>query len=159
MAFKKFDGSFKVGDVLSFGSLGTRYGVKVLTCVSVPGLSEVRYILQYGSFNNKGEFVANSDGQDLSLGTAELINEEYPDIWSDIWFEEKIKDGDVLVSENRKHVFIVKGIYNEEPCLQRISLYTYGIYQGFDRLSYYEREYGPLTMLKTYGPDQKRFSA
>jgi len=155
MAFKKLEGSFKVGDVLSFESFGSRYGVKVLTFVSVPGLNEGRYILQCGSFNNKGEFVANSDGQDLSLGAAELIKEDYPDIW----FEEKIKDGDVLVSWDRKHVFIVKGIYNEEPCLQRVSPSTSGIYQGFDRLSYYEREHGPLTMLKTYGPDQKRFSA
>jgi hypothetical protein len=155
MAFKKLDGFFKVGDVLSFESFGSRYGVKVLTFVSVPGLNEGRYILQCGSFNNEGEFVANSDGQDLSLGTAELIKADYPDIW----FEEKIKDGDVLVSENYKHVFIVKGIYNEEPCLQRVSPSTYGIDQGFDRLSYYEREYGPLTMLKTYGPDRKRFSA
>jgi len=155
MAFKKLDGSFKVGDVLSFESLGSRYGVKVLTCVSVPSLNEDCYILQHGSFNNKGEFVAYSGGRDLSLNTAKPIKADYPDIW----LEEKIKDGDVLVSEDRKHVFIVKGIYNEEPCLQRVSPSMSGIYQGFDRLSYYEREYGPLTMLKTYGPDKKRFSA
>lgn len=156
MAFKKLEGSFKVGDILSFESFGSRYGVKILTFVSVPGLSEGRYILQYGSFNNEGQFVANSDRRDLSLASsAELIKEEYPDIW----FEEKVKDGDVLVSEDRKHVFIVKGIYYEEPCLQRVSPSPSGIYQGYGRLSYYERKHGPLTMLKTYGPDQKRFSA
>ncbi len=156
MGTKAHNGVVAIGDVLVYEAFGTKYGHRILQSLYVSEVNETLFIAQAGKIA-KGEnsFEEFSGGKDLSLLSMKELKWTYPNKWVK---DSDYKDGDVLVSKDGGSVFIVRGSYDNQPRLQRITPGAY-VGQGYDRLSFYEDKYGPLVMLKTYGTAIVPFSA
>lgn len=66
MALSEYS-NVEVGSVYGYESFGTMYGVKVVKCVYVAELEELRFIVQHGQAKSGEKFVPYSDGKDLSV--------------------------------------------------------------------------------------------
>jgi hypothetical protein len=152
MALIAHNNSVLVGDILGSEYLGITSGFKVLTNVYVEVLLSNMYVVQYGDVK-KGEntFSPYGSGKDLALMTMEDIKASYSKKWTK---DPAVKDGDVLRSKDRQHIFVVRGTHYGEPKLYRVS----GGDNLFDRLKNYEATYGPLTVLTVAYNENRRFS-
>lgn len=130
------DGIVNVDDIL----VSSRYSseaTRVLMSVTIQGYRY--YIVQEGRIRD-GNFEGGVSL--LVYRPTKLSTTYYPLKWVDVKVsEENIKDGDVLVSADEKHYFIVRGFYRGSVKLHRLSG---GDNIGFDRFDYYQKNYGPL---------------
>lgn len=133
------DGIVNVDDIL----ISSRYSseaTRVLMSVTIQGYRY--YIVQDGRVKD-GKF---EGGRSLLVyKPTQLSTTYYPHKWVEANVtEENVKDGDVLVSADKKHYFIVRGFYSNSVKLHRLSG---GDNIGFDSFSYYQKNYGPLEQI------------
>lgn len=152
MTATKHNGSFSYGDVLGYDSYGTFYGVKVLDSMYVgEDVDAIVYIVQSGSAKEGEDFRAYGSPS-LNAYTKTDLLAEYGYKYTK---SEELKDGDVLMSSDRKHVFVVRGkmTTSNVPKLYRVT----GGAGNFDSRQNYENTYGKLTLAQPSYTD-KRFS-
>lgn len=154
MALVAHNGSISVGTILGSEYGGITSGFKVLSKVYIESVLDYMYVIQYGDVKkSENKFSPYGEGKDLGLVSFDTLKNSYSKKW--VKYDDTVKDGDVLRSSDRRHIFIVRGTHKGEPKLYRVT----GGDNLFDRLGNYEATYGKLAVMNVGYNDNRRFSA